>query len=552
MSPKRTKPAMRSNLSEKAEPQRYGTNFSKCLTVSRLPPTTETHLSKSTLEIATIVKIPLSPVVTLYLNVLVIISLVGCVCATCQSPQYVEIGGSAVLKCDFDVNTYNVYWYKNASDSIPLIRFEKGNVPPISGSGFVDASYTIGNKGSLIIFDVTKSEEGTYKVLSYNKNSGISETHLVVVYAHATCEEEFPLINYCKGQNTCLVDFDSFQRLSCSFGCTEPAVELRWYIKHEGYKETIVVNDTEESDGTLTIHISSTEINKYIREPLTQLVCEARGPAIGTRVLQSSIFIDNSDGWQSNGGTTKYYQINSRAILSCGENTEPSTFIWEKITGNKTEVFLFHDGERQHLLIENSQWYATERSTLVVKQVDITSEGIYRCKFYDGENYGTYEITLIVLVSPSPPFLLVDGCPQNTQPCIVNINKNIAYFNLTCNVYEVYPQLTLHIENNFPQGLELRSHTYSTDGRNNRYSVRASVVFQLSESFSCNEDIFTTCRALGVGASAMNYPEKKIRIYCERNSVDTGTDSAGSFCTGSFITVVLVFLASFFCVIVNC
>ncbi|XP_071820855.1 uncharacterized protein [Apostichopus japonicus] len=541
---------MRSNFSEKAEPQRYVRNFSKCSTVSSLTPTTETHLSKSILEIATIVKITLRPVVAFYLNVLIIIGLFGCVCAICQSPQYVEIGGSAVLKCDFDVNTHNVYWYKNVSDSIPLIRFEQGIVPPISGSGFVDASYTIGNKGSLIIFDVSKNEEGTYKVLSFNKNSSKSEIHLVVVYAHGTCEGEFPLINYCKGQTTCLVDFDSFQRLGCSFGCTEPAVELRWYIKHVGYNETISVNDTEESNGTLTIFMSSIEINKYIEEPLTQLVCEARGAAIGTRVLQASIFIDNSDGWESNGGNTKYYQINSRAILLCGENTEPSTFIWEKITGNKTEVVMFYDGDRQHLPIGNSQWYATERSTLVVKQVDITSEGIYRCKLYDGENYGAYEITLIVLVSPSPPFLLVDGCPQNTQPCIVNINKNTAYFNLTCKVYEVYPQPTLHIENNFPQGLELRSHTNSTDGRNNRYSVRTSAVFQLSESFSYSEDMFITCRALGVGASAMNYPEKKIRISYERFSVDTGTNSADSIYTGSFIsfpiTVVLVFFGLYF------
>ncbi|PIK38445.1 hypothetical protein BSL78_24714 [Apostichopus japonicus] len=311
-------------------------------------------------------------------------------------PQYAELGGSATIQCDFDiVNTYNVYWYRSVQDTTPFIRYDRGTVPPISGSGFDTASYSVSGKGSLIIFDVETDNERTYKVLAYNRNDDKSETLFVDVHTHAKCEQAFPLINYCKNQSTCLVDSDSIKGLGCSFGCSIPAAELRLYIKRGDHEETIAVNDKEESDGT---------------------------------------------------------------------------------------------------------------------QVDLTSKGIYRCKFFDGEKFGAYEQSVTVLVSPSPPFLLVDGCPQTTQPCSVNIMVTTSYHNVTCYVNEVYPKLSLSLENEFADEMAIWNFSSLTVARNDRYTISASAELQLLDPFSCNDEHFIICRALGVGAFAMVNSEKKIKI----------------------------------------
>ncbi|XP_071849543.1 uncharacterized protein [Apostichopus japonicus] len=444
---------------------------------------------------------------------------------TCQSPQYVELGESATIKCDFDINTCNVYWYKREQDINPFIRYEYGSDPPISGSGLDTASYSVSGKGSLIIFDVTMDNERTYKVLAYNRNDDISETHFVDVHTYAKCEQAFPLIKYCTNQSTCLVDSDSINGLGCSFGCSIPTAELRWYVKRGDQEETITGNHTEESDGTDYISISNIEINQYLKEPLTQLVCELRGPT--THVLQSSIFLDQSNTWMYIGDrpTPKYYQINSQSILTCAENVVPSIVIWERTSAeNSTEVIQFSEGGRTHSSL-SSRWHVNERGALILHQVDFTSEGIYRCKFFDGEKFGAYEQSVTVLVSPSPPFLLVDGCPQTTQPCSVNIMAATSYHSVTCYVNEVYPNLSLSLENEFADEMAIWNLSSVTVSRNDRYYASASAELQLLDSFSCNDEHFIICRAIGAGASAMVNPEKKIKISWERCSLDTSTET---------------------------
>ncbi|PIK59783.1 hypothetical protein BSL78_03238, partial [Apostichopus japonicus] len=470
-----------------------------------------------------------------------------CVHATCQSHQFAEVGGNGTIKCDFDHNTYNVYWCKDECSNVPFIRYEYGTATPISGSGFNNLKYNIDQTGSLIIFDVTTNDDGNYTVKSYNRNDKTLGIHHVALHTHGACRQEFPLIGYCGSQNTCLVDSDKLEFLSCSFECSRPAIELTFYIKREGYNETIEVNLTGESDGTATIVISSFEMNKYVKDPLTQFVCEASGPALGTRVLQSTIFIDKANGWEYNSATTKHYTINSQAILPCAENSKPATFIWEKITGNKTEIIMFTESGRQHISIADSQRYVNERAALVLQQVDLTDEGKYRCKILDGEHYSVYEQTVTVLVPPSPPYILSDGCEQNTGQCRVEVGIGTANASLTCSIHEVYPQLSLQFENNFPLEIILWNQTTSTIVRNNRFYVSVSAILQPFESSNCNEEKFIICRALGIGASAMVNTEKKIKLSLERCPVDIDTENTQKF---PGITVVTVLMCAMLIVII--
>ncbi|XP_071849004.1 uncharacterized protein [Apostichopus japonicus] len=472
------------------------------------------------------------------LLLLAILTTVGCVHATCQSHQFAEVGETGTIKCDFDLNTYNVYWCKDECNKTPFIRYEYGSVPPISGSGFNNFNYSIDQSGSLIIFDVTTNDDGNYTVKSYNRNDKTLGIHLVALHTHGACRQELPLISYCGSQNTCLVDSDKFEFLSCSLECSRPAIELTFYIKHEGYNETIEVNSTGES-GTAIIVTSSFEMNKYVKDPLTQFVCEARGPALGTRVLQSTIFIDKSNGWDYNGATTKYYTINSRAILPCAENSEPATFIWEKITGHNRGLIMFTESGRQHISTADSQRYVNERFALVLQQVDLTDEGKYRCKIFDGEHYSVYEQTVTVLVPPSPPYILSDGCEQTTGQCTVEVGIGTVNVSLTCSINEVYPQLSLQFENNFPLEIKLWNQTTSTIARNNRFYVTVTATLQPLESYNCKEEKFIVCRALGIGASAMVNTEKKIKLSLERCPVDIDTENTHRVMAITVVTVIL-------------
>lgn len=226
----------------------------------------------------------------------------------------------------------------------------------------------------------------------------LNNTHGFGTLPLTVMSDKYPSINVCENQRTCLTKSSSLNNLNCSFGNARPAVELRWYIQHEGYTETVEGTQSNVTDGKFTFTSVLTMQSGYVfKEPLTHLVCEARGLAVGANVVESSLYIDNPSEWNDIVSINKQYQINTEAEMPCVEHGKPSTLIWEKTIEDVTELLIFSvDGEQQ-VNKATPSWRVNDIGDLILSQVDLTSEGTYTCKYFDGTFFGASAIIVTVL-----------------------------------------------------------------------------------------------------------------------------------------------------------
>ncbi|XP_071849787.1 uncharacterized protein [Apostichopus japonicus] len=475
----------------------------------------------------------------------------------CQSPQYMQLWTTSTVECQFDLGLFNIYWYilDGNYDRDPIVRYEKEHVPPIFGSGVDEGTYSINTDGSLIISNVTTINQTTYKVVAYDrKDQRYEDLHITVQII--VMSDKYPRINVCGNQRNCLIKSSSLNNLNCSFENARPAVELRWYIQHEGYTETVEGTQSYISDGKFTFTSVLTMQSGYVfKEPLTHLVCEARGLAVGANVVESSVYIDNPSEWNDIVSINKQYQINTEAQLLCVEHGIPYTYIWEKTIADVTELLIFSVDGKQHVNKATPSWRVNDIGDLILSEVDLTSEGTYTCKYFDGMFFGASATIVTVLVAPSPPFLLVDSCAQTTHSCDIVIQPNKVNTTITCEVTGVYPELSLEFINYFPSEIKLWSQTQFTSFRNLRYHVSVSAVVQPLQNFFCSAEKYIVCNAFGPGASSLTNPEKKIQISYEgcKEEVNSATkiDSViiVVLCIYSIFTVVFVMLIIILCAV---
>lgn len=218
----------------------------------------------------------------------------------------------------------------------------------------------------------------------------------LLLYAE-TCEQEYPLIDLCHGKNTCLIDSKNLNSLTCSLDCSGQFVELGWYIKQGKSNETILAKASTELSGSGIKTVLKFETANFSKVGLTRIVCKARGPGLGTRVLQSLVLVDNTSNWNDIGHASKYYGINSQAILPCAVDSKPFIYIWEKSSGEVNDLVVFGENGKQYFNDQTSSFSVTGAGSLVVQNVQLESEGTYRCKFFDGTIYGIIKQTVTVL-----------------------------------------------------------------------------------------------------------------------------------------------------------
>lgn len=93
----------------------------------------------------------------------------------CESPQYLELGKSGVVRCTFDGGYHSVYWYKN-TNIIGQKPFIEDTPSGTAGPGYESGEFDINEDGSLIINEVFLEHEATFTVTTFHSAEDIPPT----------------------------------------------------------------------------------------------------------------------------------------------------------------------------------------------------------------------------------------------------------------------------------------------------------------------------------------------------------------------------------------
>ncbi|XP_030834633.1 hemicentin-1-like [Strongylocentrotus purpuratus] len=172
-----------------------------------------------------------------------------------------EKGDELLMKCQFYGVPIAVYWKKgdDPTKSPNLITWVDGESD--SGSCVHDGSCKMSNDFSLIIRNITVSDQGTY-ICRVSNYKGILIHNFTEVNVFAPPMEPFPLIDECAGtlpndaEQTCSLSTSDSITITCSASSYFPDIDL--FFLHESKKmDTTNVKEVANMDGTRNKSIST-------------------------------------------------------------------------------------------------------------------------------------------------------------------------------------------------------------------------------------------------------------------------------------------------------
>lgn len=96
----------------------------------------------------------------------------------CESPQYIELAESAIIKCYFEENAFAILWYNSTDYSKePILYFKEGVK---SGVGFISGEFDIMDDGSLIIGNVSLRHDHYFTAVKLNSSNDDFIPHIVL------------------------------------------------------------------------------------------------------------------------------------------------------------------------------------------------------------------------------------------------------------------------------------------------------------------------------------------------------------------------------------
>ncbi|XP_038066373.1 uncharacterized protein LOC119736426 [Patiria miniata] len=182
-----------------------------------------------------------------------------------------------------------MYWYfPRVRDEDILISYFLGNIAP--QNGIPEGVYNINGNFSLVIENVTDSDEGTYFCRIKPKLEVMVDGH-VTKRVRVSPKEPFPDVTQCTeriSESACEAELPSDikkPRLTCIVRDTKPAVALRWLLEYSDgdtqlISDRFTVKPSAYSVNTFTTSASIPVIASYVD---TMYRCQAYGDALGAR-----------------------------------------------------------------------------------------------------------------------------------------------------------------------------------------------------------------------------------------------------------------------------
>ncbi|PIK47793.1 hypothetical protein BSL78_15336 [Apostichopus japonicus] len=362
----------------------------------------------------------------------------------CESPQYLELGKSGVVRCNFDGGYHSVYWYKN-TNIIGQKPFIEDTPSGTAGPGYESGEFDINEDGSLIINEVFLGHEATFTVTTFHSAEDIPPTISVDVKTFVKPVPAVPLVSYCYSEDSvCFIRWDQNSDLTCTIQEVRPTADLSWQLRTaDGDKslsfETVVTNETL----TQTISVSIIDPDVYSSQ-LSQLVCKAHLHLDILQRYETVVFV---------------YNTGIETPINHDELTQPFS-----------EGYTLGDSGVHH-------------------------EGVYTCTYSNGTNGGVTHYDLNVYVYPVPAYLEIEGC-NHEQYCSVTVMETGS---LTCKVSGIRPEVNLEwrgINDESSEKIEFYNHQSSTKSKGDTTDIILTVDYMITQTAE-EQRLTLECRATG-------------------------------------------------------
>lgn len=367
----------------------------------------------------------------------------------CESPQYVEVGTTGTVRCDFH-QIYAAYWYETTESdrNPPVINYVELKK---SGSGFQNGEYDVHPDGSLIIKNATFQHEATFRVIFLPQRDGIPSREDIRVVVTVRPAQTFPVITDCEGKRTCFKQLPSNTPVSCAVKNTKPAVNLSWVERTRTGDIPISSSRDESNANNLFTIVRTIDESNFNGHSLLLLICKSGGTPSLLLNNESAILLQNLTH------ATSYEEIvvknaasGSSLLLPCND-TESLVIAWNR--GDDDErVTVIAKASHDKFPIVN-EYDTTSDGALVIQKIRLDHEGMYQCTYSDGNVEGVIAYQVIVHVLPIQSYPIIEECGQerfcNRQlksnyvlRCIVRDARppaNLGWYRRTTNALEKIP-----------------------------------------------------------------------------------------------------------------
>lgn len=461
----------------------------------------------------------------------------------CYSPQYVEIGETGYVHCQFPSKFNAIYWYENATD---------GNIVPVlsyshlvkTGSKYESGEYDILSNGSLVIKNVSIYHERTFKVMCIDEGD-LSRSFVVFVQTTVTSSKHLPTIQGCNPEEPlCLLNGKDAGFSTCRYEGSRPPVHLQWFERSANHERKVESITWSIADSKFTFTtISNISLNFAQNRFLVVLVCQVLNIPLGFSAGKEAL-VDLTEDDRHNSKTYEAipFPINSRATFQCSIREKEASFIWKADFREKFDTVAFSVMGKTNSVMDG--FTITEFGDLVVENVEMRHEGNYTC-FYDKDSSISQKtISLFVVVPPTYPYVSIDEC-KPTGTCIINASSQGL---LTCRVSGIRPAVSLTWSQKSDNG-----NIRLTEGKEvivrelDLSSVSLTLFYVFSDNIPCGQKVNLQCQAEGMGARFLASRTTEVIVIKDHSPCHKDVSESGSSINA--VIAVIVAIAAMLCLV---
>lgn len=424
----------------------------------------------------------------------------------CQSPQYIELAESAIIKCYFDKKAFAILWYNSTDYSKePILYFKEGVK---SGVGFISGEFDIMDDGSLIIGNVSLRHDHYFTAVKLNSSNDDLIPHMVLAVVTVTPSVRFPHISKCTlGRRMCYVEVNAKDNITCAISGSRPAIPLQWVSRTANSDVNATSNMRMSSEGIIFSTFASVNQTFYSHPDLVLLVCKAIQNPSFVSFRESIILVQNKypESLLSS-SVIVMVQYKTEVKLTC-PRWNSSFLVWKmKLGENDSEhelaIFISTEDIKETLL---EGYLVDNKGSLVIPNIKVHQEGIYYCFYGNGLMSGVESHHVIVYVLPTPQHPVIDGCLHQDY-CVLE-KQSEGY--LTCRLFGIRPKP--HLEwNVFPRSMSSKV-TFSDYSRvisqkGDLFDITLTAIYRLNDA---SEDRVTVeCKGSIANVSHIHFSTK--------------------------------------------
>lgn len=364
----------------------------------------------------------------------------------CPNVIYLEAGKRQTVPCTFE-DFQVIGWINGISEArLPVISLQNSEK---RGPGYDNGQYDISENGSLIINNVTLSNDFNYTVLHVSLQ-GLSTYYRVRIKVFVFPVPKYPVVNGLTSTSHVVLDVYEEGLLNCSMNRIRPSVSVEWILP----SDDIVLHSThyieDNNDGTFNTTLVSTFTftNKHVDRVTLQ--CKVGGsegvlfPSVTTVdiLLQEKFPVVNGRANQQQ----VVLNVKSEDELTCSMDKIPKDVSLEWIIDTPSLPDVTFVQEEASVRENGDQTVNITRKLKIAIKNNIPHATISCTPSSKSEDKSLHSTEVIILFPKAPPVPVIDGCHSHQSDCSVVMVKGEQVTCSAINVPSLFDNAQLTID----------------------------------------------------------------------------------------------------------